>query len=142
MLSRWIEAAPQMRLDNAAPTVDLLSDRLGDFWLPDESILYIGKATALRGRIGEYYRTPLGARRPHAGGHWIKALSILEDTFVHFAVCAEPEVAEQDLLSAFVASVSSETRRALRDPEHPFPFANLEFPPGVRKRHGIAKARG
>lgn len=34
------------------------------------------------------------------------------------------------------------TKAQLVDPDHPFPFANLEWPPGVRKRHGITGARG
>lgn len=45
------------------------------------------------------------------------------------------------MLEAFCADVSPDTRHALHDPEHPFPFANLEWPAGTRKRHGITGGR-
>ena len=45
------------------------------------------------------------------------------------------------MLAAFAASVSSATRNSLHDPVRVMPFANLEFPPGVRKRHGITGAK-
>ena len=46
------------------------------------------------------------------------------------------------MLEAFVAGVSADSGPALRDPDHPFPFANLEWPKGVRKSHGIRGATG
>lgn len=45
------------------------------------------------------------------------------------------------MLRAFCAGVSEETRASLHDPERPFPFANLEWPRGVYKRHGIKGAK-
>lgn len=45
------------------------------------------------------------------------------------------------MLEAFCTGVGIKERQALPDPDHPFPFANLEWPPGVRKRHGIAGAK-
>jgi hypothetical protein len=49
-------------------------------------------------------------------------------------------MAEHTMLGAFVRSVSDNTKRRLRDPKHPFPFANLEWPRGTRKDHGITGA--
>jgi hypothetical protein len=49
------------------------------------------------------------------------------------------------MLNGFVAGVSSNTRAALADPEHPWPFANLELRRDgrkIRKRHGIKGAPG
>jgi hypothetical protein len=142
-LEAWLAVRPQLTVDGGRPTVEELSGRLAAFWLPDEVILYIGKAgTSLRHRVDQYYRTPLGARRPHAGGHWLKTLSVLQDLHVYWAPTDEPEPAEDELLRRFCAGVSHRTRGILRDPDHPFPFANLEWPAGTRKQHGIKGATG
>lgn len=141
-LRTWLERVPQLELDGkACPKAVELAARLKSFWLPDENILYIGKATSLRTRVRQYYNTPLGDRRPHAGGHWLKTLSTLPASFVHFTEVDLAEEAESALLGAFVKSVSESTKAVLRDPSHPFPFANLEFPQGTRKAHGIGKAK-
>ena len=106
----WIASVPSLTLDGARPSARDLARRLSEFWLPDESVLYIRKATTLRSRVDAFYRTPLGARGPHAGGHWIKTLSVLSETFVHFAELPDSqsaERAEQTLLNSFVWEVSS-----------------------------------
>lgn len=140
LVQQWLSRVPTITLDESKATVQGIVQRLGTFWLADESILYIGKATPLRSRIKAYYDTPLGDRRPHAGGHWIKTLSTLHKTFLHFAEVADCEKSEAELLRAFVARVSPATRERIGDP--PLPFANLELPGGgqkLRKRHGIGK---
>jgi hypothetical protein len=129
-------------MDGQRPTEFDLSRRLASFWLPDETVLYIGLAgTSLRSRINQYYRTPLGARRPHAGGWFLKTLSILPELFVHFARTTTPKESEGRLLGAFVQGISASTRSSLFDSQHPFPFANLEWPAGIRKLHGITGAK-
>jgi len=141
-VSRWISRVPAIELDRQpTPSPDELVMRLSEFWLPDESILYVGKATSLRTRVRGYCATPLGDRRPHAGGHWIKTISILSETFVYFAETQTPEETESMLIQTFVDGVSSDTKQKLRDPKHPFPFANLEYPKGNRKVHGIARSK-
>jgi len=142
-ITNWISRVPRLELDqNPGPSSAKLMERLSEFWLPDESVLYIGQtSSSLRNRVRQYLKTPLGDRRPHAGGHWIKTLSILNETFVHFAKSPDPKGIEQELLQAFVDRVSRTTRNGLRDPKRPFPFANLEFPTGNRKRHGIGKSK-
>jgi hypothetical protein len=62
----------------------------------------------------------------------------LSDAFVHFAELPDvwlAEQAEQTLLNAFVAAVSPAARAKARDGARCFPFANLEHPPGTRKKH-------
>jgi hypothetical protein len=120
-----------------------LAARLAAFWLPDESVIYIGKAGgSVADRVGAYYHTPVGAvRGPHKGGWFIKTLAILDTLWVHVAPADHPEQAEQRLIEAFCAGVSSATRAALHDPEHPLPFANLQRRPGVGKRHGLGGYR-
>ena len=139
-VGEWLRRVPKLELDRmASPTAEALVARLASFWLPDENVLSIGKATSLRTRVRQYYNTPLGDRKPHAGGHWLKTLSVLADLHVHYAEAEQPEEAEADLLGAFVRGVSGTAKSRLRDPDHPFPFANLEYPRGTRKAHGIGK---
>ena len=57
------------------------------------------------------------------------------------AGCADPARAEGQMLEAFCSSVSAETHSRLYDPKRPLPFANLEWPPRVYKRHGIKGAK-
>ena len=141
LVSKWIARVPTIELDGRCkPSADAVANRLSAFWLPDESTLYVGKAASLRNRVQSFYKTPLGDRRPHAGGHWLKTLSVLNGPFVYFAEAPEPEPAESRLIQAFISGVSQGTKRGLRDPVHPFPFANLEFPRGTRKGHGIARS--
>lgn len=138
IVSEWISTVPSLKLDGGRPTPDALVNRLSKFWLSDESILYIGKAgTSLRTRVGQYYRTPLGRPKPHAGGHWLKTVSVLNKLSVFWALTDNPEDIEADLLGRFVQGVSPETKSILHDPLRPFPFANIEFPKGNSKDHGI-----
>ncbi len=138
-----LAARPELRLDGRRPSASELADRVASFWLPDEVVLYVGLAgSSVASRVAQYYRTPLGARRPHAGGWFLKLLSNLAELHVHHAAGPSPADAESAMLSAFCSSVSVTTRRQLGDPDRPFPFANLEWPAGTRKRHGITGARG
>lgn len=134
---------PELQVDGERPSQGELAARISSFWLPDEAILYIGRAgTNVSRRVSDYYRTPIGARRPHAGGWFLKILGVTDDLWVHFAACDDPAEAENLALECFVSNVSATTREAVRDPEHAFPFANLEWPRGTRKRHGITGPRG
>lgn len=137
-----LEVRPELRVDQAPPTTADIRKRIAGFWLPDETVLYVGLAgTSLRNRINQYYKTPLGARKPHAGGWFLKLLSNLQSLHVHFAETTDPSGAENAALQRFGSNVTPSTKRGLRDPEHPFPFANLEWPRGVRKNHGITGAK-
>jgi hypothetical protein len=138
-----LETRPELRLDGMRPDAALLAERLAGFWLPDEVVLYIGFAgTSVRNRVGAYYRSPLGARRPHSGGWFLKTLSNLERLVVHHAPCEDPLAAEHRMLEAFSTAVTPAVAASLHDPELPIPFANREWPQGRRKEHGITGARG
>jgi len=138
---RWLDVCPSMTLDGIEPCVGQLIDRISRFWIPDEALLYIGKATELSSRLSAYYRTSIGKRSPHSGGYFLKLLSDLEQLWVHYAECNDPESAEDTMLQRFCENVSQGSRRALHDPAHPFPFANLEWPKGMFKAHGLRDAR-
>lgn len=134
---------PELTVDGSRGTPASLAERVAEFWRPDENILYVGLAgTSLASRVGAYYKTKLGHRSPHAGGWFLKLLDNLAALHVHYATADDPDLAENLMLSAFVAGVSADTRSGLRDPDHPFPFANLEWPKAVRKNHGIRGATG
>lgn len=137
-----LQERPELRVDGQRPSPQALHERLGEFWLRDESVLYVGLAgTSIQRRVDQYYKTKLGARSPHAGGWFLKTLNLLPETWVHYAAAEDPAEAERRLLEAFANGVSEDSKQCLRDRERIMPFANLEYPKGVRKGHGIAGAR-
>lgn len=141
----WFQKANKFRVDGKK-NFELLKKRLSEFWLPDENILYIGKApkrkngNGLGKRIDEYYRTEIGAGSPHSGGQWIKTLNNLSDCYVYYAPISNPSLVEEQMLSYFMVNVSNETKSKLRDPELPLPFANIRFQ-GRDKDHGMENQR-
>jgi hypothetical protein len=138
-VSNWISRVPTLQMDGVRPSSGSLVQRLSEFWLADETILYIGKAgTSIKKRVGQYYRTPLGDRGPHAGGHWLKTLSVLSKLSIFWTTTNKPEIMEDLLLASFMEKVSAESRSKLRDPNLPLPFANMEVPGGRSKAHGIS----
>jgi hypothetical protein len=149
-VAKLLDARPELTLDGQRPNREQLAARLVGFWLPDEVVVYIGLAgpRASRPRQGEvarrveeYYKTPLGARTPHAGGWPLKTLVSLSDLYVHYAYCRDVEIAEGACIRHFADHVSDATRKRLYDPVQVMPFANLEFPNGNSKNHGIRGAR-
>ena len=140
-VGRWIERVPSLTLDGVRPTGRDLAARLHRFWLPAQTVLYVGMSGASVGaRVGAFVRTPLGDRRPHAGGYWLKTLTGLERLRVWWAETDAAEEYEDALLGAFAAAVPADVAEQLHDPEVVLPFANLQTADKIRKRHGIAGA--
>lgn len=135
-----LDRRPELTVDGSHPSAPSLEALLRSMWLPNESVLYIGKATSIGSRVGQYYATSIGARSPHAGGWPLKLLADLDELWVHWATSPTPKLAERKAMEAFVHNVSVATRSQLLDPDHPYPYANLEGPAG-RKQHGIRGAR-
>ncbi len=137
-VAHWLARVPKLELDGkTGPPASELVACLQGFWLPDESILYIGKATSLAHRLNQFFRHKLGNRSPHAGGHWIKTLACLDTLHVHYCTCgsvAEAEAAETRALDAFAGQVSSTSRAALVGVKVPIPFANRVCPTHGRKQ--------
>ena len=141
LVAHWLERVPTLTLDGARPTQRELAVRMGEFWLPDETVLYIGMTNlSIGGRVGALVKTPLGDRRPHAGGHWLKTLTVLPDLRIWWASTAAPEEYEDALLSAFAERVPDAGRAALRDSSVVLPWANLQAATDERKQHGIKGA--
>ena len=140
-VGRWIERVPTLTVDGATPTGRDLAARLHGFWVPDQTVLYIGQSGASIGsRVGAFVRTPLGDRRPYAGGYWLKTLVGLDKLRVWWAETDATEEYEDALFGAFAAAVPAATAARLHDPDVVLPFANLQTADKVRKRHGIAGA--
>lgn len=141
-VAKLLNVRPELKVDGQRPTEEDLAERLSTMWQGDETIVYIGLAgTSVQSRMSAYYRTPLGARRPHAGGWPLKTLGVLPSLWVHYAACTKPQKSELQMLDAFIARVSPATKVGLCDPSLPVPFANLERAKGERKKHGITGAR-
>jgi transcription elongation factor GreA len=136
-VGKWLERLPAMRLDGARPTSRQVAARLASFWWPDQAIVYIGMtANSIGGRVRAFYETPLGDRRPHRGGHWLKTLRSLDGLRVWWASTDAAEEYEDAALDAFSGSVSgglpARPAGAL-----PIPWANLERSKDERQPHGL-----
>lgn len=112
-------------VDGAETTACALAQRISEYWLADEVVLYIGRAARLRRRVRDFTRTELGDHGPHAGGYFVRALEPEVDLWIFYAECAEPARTEARMLAYFSAQSGG------RVPV--LPFANLEY----RKPHGI-----
>jgi hypothetical protein len=142
-LEQLLAVRPELRMNLAQPDADDIIERLGGFWPGDEVVLYIGLAgQPLRTRVGQYYKTPLGARRPHAGGWWLKTLAVLDELWVHWSPTPDYARAEKRMLQAFSRVVSPASRAALLDDQRVMPFANLRGHDDRIKEHRISGATG
>jgi len=134
-VGKWIERVETLTLDGTRPTSRALLSRLASFWLASQSVLYIGASDASIGRrVGAIARTELGDRRPHSGGHWLKALRSLDTLRVWWAPTDATEEYEDALLAAFAERLpgAEAPDRALA-----LPWANLRRPTGERRVTGL-----
>jgi hypothetical protein len=141
----WINKLSNFQVDSNPATLINIKNRLSDFWFPDESILYIGKAptrkseSGISKRVGEYFTTIIGNGGPHSGGQWIKALKDLNTFTVYYAACDKPGEVEHKMLEFFMSNVSKTTLANLYDKRLPIPFANIKF--NGNKIHGLKNQR-
>lgn len=136
----WFSYVPLLKMDGFRPSGKSLAQRLHEFWLPDETILYIGMTNGtIQQRLQQFYDHHLGDKRPHRGGHWIKTSDSSIRVFVYWTPVAavKTDDTKKMLLEIFMRNVSEQKRLLLRDPILPLPFANLELTAGMRKKHGI-----
>jgi transcription elongation factor GreA len=140
-VGKWIERVPTLRLDGEVPTSKALAARLGAFWLPSQTVLYIGASeVSVARRVAGMVKTELGDRRPAAGGHWLKTLRALDGLKVWWAATEATEEYEDALLAAFAAGVPESDLAALPDSTVVLPWANLRRPTGERKVTGLTGA--
>ncbi|MFZ4797121.1 MAG: hypothetical protein ACOYMA_06475 [Bacteroidia bacterium] len=152
-IQQWIErvnsGGKQIQLDYKIADLTSIKERLGHFWFPDETIIYIGKAgpnkkRTIRKRVNEYYKTLLGCDKPHAGGHWINTLQNVSSFNIFYAEYSGLDIDEKEeqLISYFMDNISDETKEILFDKTNCFPFANKELyrkslKTKIRKEHGL-----
>ena len=143
-VGKWLERVTTLTLDGARPTSKALVARLATFWLPSQTVLYVGSsATSIGGRVAAMQRTPLGDRRPHAGGHWLATLDGRTSMRVWWTESDALEEYEDALLTSFAGSVLADdpaSVAALPDNSLVLPWANLRRPTGERRATGIAGA--
>jgi hypothetical protein len=139
-ISELVRVCPRLLLDGRPTSATDVGERIASFWIADEVALYIGRTgQPLAKRVSQYYRTPIGAPRPHKGGWWIKTLRVLPELCVHWARTPDDIDAEDTMLRHFTAHVSAVARAALPGGP-PMPFANLMDGDDRRKSHGISNA--
>jgi transcription elongation factor GreA len=140
-VGKWLERVDTLRLDGERPTSKALAARLASFWLPSQTVLYVGSSEAsVRRRLAAMGATELGDRRPYAGGYWLKVLRGLDGARVWWAATTATEEYEDALLEAFTGGLAAAERAALHDPDVVLPFANLRQGSGDRKSTGLTGA--
>lgn len=140
-VGKWIERVEGLELDGERAASKTLAARLGAFWLPSQPVLYVGATdVSISRRVAAMLATPLGDRRPFAGGHWLATLRMPSGTRIWWAATPAVEEYEDALLAAFDAGVPDAERAALPDPEVVLPWANLRRPTGERKSTGVRGA--
>ena len=137
-VGKWIERVPSLRLDGERPGSRAVAARLASFWLPSQTVLYLGTSDGSVGRrIAAMDKTNLGDRRPASGGHWLKTLRSVDGVRVWWAPTAATEEYEDALFSAFADRVPEGDLAGLRDRSVVLPWANLRRSTGERKATGL-----
>ena len=140
LIEFWIKKAPKMQIDKQSATAEALYKRLESFWLPDETILYIGQNTTnigFRVIVNRIYNTELGSKMPTTSAYWLKSLSILHQLHVHYISCSHPEDKRDEMLKIFNAQISKKTKKNSKHIDFLNPFANKIVGRGSTKEIGI-----
>jgi hypothetical protein len=133
----WLARVETLRVDGERPTGKGLAARLAAWWLPGETIVYVGSAKALGRRIEALAATALGDARPNPAGQWLKALRGFEGTRLWWAATDAAEEYEDALLEAFAAGVPAAVADTLPDASLVLPFANRRRPGGRPRADGV-----
>ena len=140
-VGKWIERVETLHLDGSRPTGKSLAARIASFWLPSQTVVYIGSSeVSVARRVAAMAATELGERRPYAGGHWLRTLRGLDGARVWWSLTPATEEYEDALFDAFAASVSPADLTAVPDRDVVLPFANLRRSDGRRKATGLRGA--
>ena len=137
-VGKWIERVETFQLDGERPTSKAVAARLASFWLPSQTVVYIGSSTtSIGGRIAAMQRTVLGDRKPSSAGHWLATLLPSTSMRVWWAGTDATEEYEDALVAALAGSVPGEDLADLPDREVVLPWANLRRPTGERRATGL-----
>jgi len=136
-IGKWIERVPGIRLDGETPTSKQLAARLAAFWLPSQTVLFIGSsAGAIAARLRALDAHVPGDPRPHAAAQWLKVLRPVA-LRAWWAATDAPEEYEDALMEALTETVGAQERAGLPDQQVILPWANLRRPAGARKQTGL-----
>lgn len=136
-VASWIERAPTLLLDGRRPTQGELHQYLASFWLAETTVVYIGQAPrSVAGRIAAQRATPLGARRPFSGGHWLRTLRGEERWRVWWTEAEAFEEYADALFTAFAERLG-DAADALPAGGPVLPFGNMESVTDGPRAHGI-----
>ena len=133
----WLTRVPTLRVDGERPTGKALAARLAAWWLPGETVVYVGSARSLGKRVDGLARTPLGDARPNPAGQWLKALRGFEGARLWWAATDAAEEYEDALLEAFAVAVPAAATAGLPDATLVLPFANRRRPGGPIRADGL-----
>ncbi len=143
-IGKWLDGLAQLRLDGERPTSRTLAARIASFWLPHETVLYVGSTRgSVGGRALALAHHALGDRRPHADGQWLHALIGIERTRIWWAETSAPEEYLDGLLGAFAAGAATRAIKpdGIREGRLAgalfLPWANTRRPTGERQVHGL-----
>jgi len=140
-INDWLLIAPSLSvgsIPHSSVNVAIICNELLKFWIPDESILYVGRSEQIRRRVYQYYGTPLGAKGPHHGGYWIKTLASLCTFYIYWIEDADYINLEKKVIKLFSSNVSKPYRNTSTFwTDEYLPFANLKMPGSKRKKHLI-----
>jgi transcription elongation factor GreA len=126
-VAEWLSRAPDLLLDGKRPSVADMQSRLASFWLPEQTILFIGSSKkSIGARLAGIYRTPLGERRPQPAGYWLKTLRDIGRARIWWSPSDDPEEWEDALIDRFVKAAGA------------LPYAVLDTPSGEHRAHGLA----
>ncbi len=133
----WLTRVPTLRVDGERPTGKALAARLAAWWLPGETVVYVGSTRSLGKRVDGLARTPLGDARPNPAGQWLKALRGFEGARLWWAATDAAEEYEDALLEAFADTVPAAATAGLPDATLVLPFANRRRPGGPIRADGL-----
>lgn len=111
--ARFLRESSGGRFKGREPSVPV--EKLHACWVPESSVLYIGKATRLQTRIKQYLRFGAGQRAPHWGGRHIWQLDHAQELLFYWkpTPADDPRDVERSVLALF------------REQYGRLPFANM-----------------
>jgi hypothetical protein len=88
-----------------AVSIETLPEPERSRWISGQEIIYIGRATSIRRRIGQFYKHEYGRRSPHRGGQAIKLL--VDPMQVYWGTALDCAIAEHSMIEAFRSEVGA-----------------------------------
>ncbi len=137
-LRTWLERVPALKLNGATPTPHELAADLRRWWLPGETVLFIGSTSkSLAGRASALSATAIGDRRPFGSAWRLRVLKDLAKLRLWWAVTEAPEEYADAAFNAFAAGVDPVWIERLPEPGLVLPYGNVEAPDGRKEAHGL-----